>query len=61
MAFHMPAKRNCFPETTKPATPSEQRAISAFTNDDLKKTRENTNDRAEVNKQKTPQGKSNRG
>jgi hypothetical protein len=57
----MPTKRNSNPETAKPATPAEQRAASQSTKDGLQKTRENTNDRAEVNKQKTPQGQSNRG
>jgi hypothetical protein len=57
----MSTKRNSNPETAKPATPAEQRAASQSTKDGLQKTRENTNDRAEVNKQKTPQGQSNRG
>lgn len=57
----MSTERSNNPETAKPATPAEQQAASASTKDGLQKTRENTNDRAEVNKQKTPQGQSNRG
>lgn len=52
---------NVNPETAKPATPSEQLSASQSTKDGLQKTRENTQSRDEISKQKTPQGQSNRG
>ena len=57
----MPKEHTSNPESSKPATPAQQQAAEASTKDGLQKTRENTNDRAEVNKQKTPQGQSSRG
>jgi hypothetical protein len=41
----MSTKRNSNPETSKPATPAERRAVSQSTKDGLQKTRENTSDR----------------
>lgn len=57
----MPKERTSNPESAKPATPAEQQAANQSTKDGLQKIRENTNDRAKVSKQKTPQGQSNRG
>ena len=57
----MPQDHNSNPETAKPATPVEQRSASKSTQDGLQKTRENTQTRDKISKQKTPQGQSNRG
>lgn len=57
----MPKEHASHPETAKPATPTEKHAASNSTKDGLDKTRENTSDRAEISKQKTPQGQSNKG
>ena len=57
----MPKERTSNPETAKPATPAQKQAADQSTKDGLQKTRDNTSDRAEVSKQKTPQGQPNRG
>ena len=57
----MPKEHTSNPETAKPATPAAKQEANQSTKDGLQKTRESTNDRAEVSKQKTSQGQSNRG
>jgi hypothetical protein len=57
----VPKDRSVNPESNKPATSAEQTAGEQSTQDGLLKTRGNTQDRAEVNQQKTPQGQSRRG
>jgi hypothetical protein len=57
----MPKARTSNPETAKPPTPTEQAAAQKSTEDGLQKTRGNTQTRAEISQQKTPQGQSNRG
>ena len=57
----MPPARTSNPETAKPPTPTEQAAAQKSTEEGLQKTRGNTQTRAEISQQKTPQGPSNRG